>query len=544
MLFRSSLSNDNSIQNIEKAIKIFEEIKEWKDTKSYIDLCNTKIKAIQTRNSKRIKLVKKAAIAICTLIVITISAIIANTYYFKPNSIYKKAMELIENQDYDNAYLELDKIGTFKKANEVILQSKYDRAISLIESKEYTQAYSLLLEIGSFNSADEVILKNKFERANEHLENKEFDEAYALLSEVGQYNDADVLILHNKYERAMDFLDSKRFDEAYQLLSEVGQYNNADTVILQSKYDRSMALIDSEQYEEAYQLLSEVGKYNNADTFILQNKYDRAMDYIEIQDFNAGYSLLSEIGSYNDANSFILNSKYTRANEYEISGDVENAIELFSEIKNYKDSNERVNNLTYNLGIQSINKKSYELAKSYFESVSLNRYKDSAQYISFCNMLIEYEKINDGKTHELMTLYSLIDSVKDFKPCKDFCSEDPLISKLLSLNGIWSFVDGKFISLVGEWEYTTFTLYPIYEFDNGVVNEKKENGYVWGKMYLYINNNNIYLYAREDVSDIDENYYHKVCDYSGYGDNTLGIYYFCNNEPYNSTSIDYYKRVE
>ena len=156
------------IERKKEAIKLFESIIDWKDSRAKIDKCNAEIerlkiaeekaeaerkrKAEEARiaaekakaRKKRITLIVcPSAVALIVFLIILITAII-------PQNNLKKAMAQLDAGNYDEAYFMLDKLGE----SDTINDSKYDRAVSYAEKEKYDAAIALLKQIPEYKDAD------------------------------------------------------------------------------------------------------------------------------------------------------------------------------------------------------------------------------------------------------------------------------------------------------------------------------------------------------------------------------------------------------
>ena len=140
---REQMKGEN-ISNYENAIKAFEYIIEYKDSKEQISICRQIIDEIKANEQKnQVERDKKARrIKIVTpIIVVCIILTIVIVKFIIPKAKYNKAMSLIDAGDYNRAYSLLVDIGY----NESNASGFDDRVRALLESGEYEFAYNLLL---------------------------------------------------------------------------------------------------------------------------------------------------------------------------------------------------------------------------------------------------------------------------------------------------------------------------------------------------------------------------------------------------------------
>ena len=112
-----------------------------------------------------------------------------------PKQRYNKAMELIEDGEFDKAYELLEALGK----HEDVKQSKYDRAIKLLEEENFDEAYVLLEEAGM----QDKVKQSKYDRALALIDSDDFVAAYELLNGLNYKDSTDKLAsIRLQYEKA------------------------------------------------------------------------------------------------------------------------------------------------------------------------------------------------------------------------------------------------------------------------------------------------------------------------------------------------------
>ncbi len=231
-----------SIESNKEAIKLFESIIDWKDSRTKIDECNAKIKDIKIAEEKaeverkrkeeeaRIATEKKKAIfkkiamiggPVVALLIIFL--IILNTVIL-PASNYKKALAEADAGNYSEAYSLFNKKPDYKDTKDQIAAAKLKEAKALIAEKKYDLAYAILEEIGD----KDAITENMYARASEYLEVKDYDSAYALFTELGD----NEKINESLYNRAVEFINAGNNESAYEIFSQISDYKDSNTYIL------------------------------------------------------------------------------------------------------------------------------------------------------------------------------------------------------------------------------------------------------------------------------------------------------------------------
>lgn len=141
------------ISDYEEAIEIFGQISEWKDTPDKIALCRSKIETLKAKEEqqriyteqllkqkkkKRNKLIIIAAsvVAVFVILIIVIMTVIV------PNHIYNKAVDLIKQENYIEAYESLKQVDKYKDSQELMqsIESEYlsEKVNSLAPNDTFT----------------------------------------------------------------------------------------------------------------------------------------------------------------------------------------------------------------------------------------------------------------------------------------------------------------------------------------------------------------------------------------------------------------------
>lgn len=208
-----SKMQSNSVTGYDKAISLFNSIHGWKDADDKAKECeklrdelnekNKQQKKLDDKRKKKKIIIASISTAVCIAFIVLLKTVII------PNFKHSKAIKLLSEGRFDDAYLILSEIG---KTDE-ITENKRARAEKLLSECQWNSAYSLLKEIG----ADEDIKKSKQTRADELLAKEDYDSAYSLLEDIGNSSAID----ENKYERAKKLIENQKYSAAYMLLKKL-----------------------------------------------------------------------------------------------------------------------------------------------------------------------------------------------------------------------------------------------------------------------------------------------------------------------------------
>lgn len=164
------------IQDLEAAIKNFQQIPGWRDSNNLISICTRKIadikawqeaerlRQLQQEEAARIKAEqtaqkrKRTVAFVAPILFGCIAAVILYITVLLPKQKMDKAMTLLDSGDYEAAYALLAEI----EKDDVIKSSKYDRAAERLAVGDYKSVYILLNNL-HYKDSDKIITKNSLQ---------------------------------------------------------------------------------------------------------------------------------------------------------------------------------------------------------------------------------------------------------------------------------------------------------------------------------------------------------------------------------------------
>lgn len=295
----------NSVGGYDIAIPLFKSISDWKDADEKAKECqilrdelnekiNNKKKLDDKRKKKKI-IIASISTAACIAFIILLKTVLI------PNFKHSKAIKLLSEEKFDDAYLILSEIGK----NDEITENKRARAEKLLSESQWNSAYSLLKEIG----AEEEIDENKYERAKQLIENQEYSAAYLLLKKITyadsqlkanaiypkltldekiQCAEVDDEITFGKYEQDNDLTNGKE-DISWIVLS-----RDSEKLFLISKNILDYRQYDTEElfYEQGYDYITwwkcSLRDWLNNDFLNSAFSYDEKQKLIKTSVFDSG----------------------------------------------------------------------------------------------------------------------------------------------------------------------------------------------------------------------------------------------------------------
>ena len=135
----------------------------------------------QERKSKRVK-----TIAVIAVVAVLLLAILGPTVIF-PAISYDSAMTMLENGQYDDAYLAFQKLGDYKDSAIMVNEALYRKGKAELENKRFDSAIAIFTDLQNYSDAPTMILEAKFQKADNYKGNKDYAKAYSLYTELGTY---------------------------------------------------------------------------------------------------------------------------------------------------------------------------------------------------------------------------------------------------------------------------------------------------------------------------------------------------------------------
>ena len=175
---KTKMAQENLVGYTE-ALSLMQSIPGWKDADELASACQDRIIKIsaermaneQIERAKRenyqtaIKKKRAGILITAATILVCLALVIVYFTVFQPRIKRQKAMEMLENGDYDSAYALLEEINDQDTVN----SSKFDRACAFLDAEDYESAYALLSEIGRYD----IIAESQEERKEKERESAE-----------------------------------------------------------------------------------------------------------------------------------------------------------------------------------------------------------------------------------------------------------------------------------------------------------------------------------------------------------------------------------
>ncbi len=190
---------------------------------------------------------KKTLIITIILVVSVIFIIVLNTIII-PTNRYKNAVELMNEQKYDEAVSIFEQLSDFKDSEKKIeecknglLEKQYVQATDLMKAKQYDEAITIFKSLDDYKDCKEKI------------------------------KECEIGVLEEKYNHALTLIDSKKYIEAYEVLTELEKYKDSE--------EKRLSIID--EYELAKLKQAKAGEYITFGKYEQDNNTSNGKEKIE-----------------------------------------------------------------------------------------------------------------------------------------------------------------------------------------------------------------------------------------------------------------------
>lgn len=234
-----------------------------------------KVQAERIQKEKNKKVAKISGIAL-TIFVVVLVSVVALVVNIQNNNNYNKALSMMNDGNYSEAVLLLEKLETFKESEENILECKYYIAINLVETGKCDEAIEMFESLGEYKDSNEqIVIANK---------EKKYRYAISLLKSQGDHTES-----YNIFLELDDYKDSKKYLKGFVRRIVKGGKSENEYDLLYYRYDNEGYLIEKGALTYSYSEDRLSRKHNEYGTY--------GSTYTETFDNNGNIVLYSEVSN-------------------------------------------------------------------------------------------------------------------------------------------------------------------------------------------------------------------------------------------------------
>lgn len=370
------------------AQKILLQISGYLDSDELANECKKRMdekNLIQKKKRLKIELVSASAIVMIALLFLLFGLVL-------PASHYRKAVELYNNHQYEEAYKEFSAAGNYKSSKAYSVLSQKANHYTLAEDALKVNDYELAL--------------NEFTKAED-------------------YSDAPSRITQTRLDWVEYEIDNENYLAAYDLCS---RYDFDNEVI----YDCGKGLIAQGDYENAYKVFEGVNEY--------YQYFALGLSSLENGNYSDAVTNLGKVSGIKEADDYYNEAKYLYAGELASNNKFDDAISYYTKSQGYADANEKIKEVKLSAGIYYIEAKMYVDAYGYL--FSIRDVEGAQEYFNIAALMKAEDSYRKGKLNEAFNIFSEVEPGTVYA---DVSRDD----RLATLNKYSSFMD-----ICGKWKAT------------------------------------------------------------------------------------------
>ena len=309
-------------------------------------------------NTKRSKLI---VASICLLIVVAF--VIVFWLLLLPSYHYKQGQKLIEEEEYQEAIVELEKAKDYKNSEDLIVYANkgqhYKDGILKINEKNYIDAVSDFVMADDFPNAKNELL----DAGNLAFSNCDWSAAIIAYDTLNNSN----LFENNQYANGSLSLENGDYKNAYLYFVSLDDFLDSSEKTKEASYKYGQQLFEDSDYHNALEAFKNAGDYQDADIWYIKALYQLGKESYNNKDYKTAASYFHKTIEYEDSSELEQSSLYEWGKEQYNDEKYEDAATIFKSIPDYKDSLDWMNNSYYLLAESFFKKSRYDSAKEYYE---------------------------------------------------------------------------------------------------------------------------------------------------------------------------------
>lgn len=221
----------------------------------------------EVRKIELAKKQKRTKIGLCAAGIIAVVLIFVYKIYpnfIEPSMSYNHAKKMLSEKKYDDAVAEFEKLGSYKDAEDMVLQAKYNYAKQLVSNKKYDDAISIFEELKDYKDykdSEDMIKKATYEKANDLLKNGDYKKAKDIFESLGNQE----MVVETIFQEVSNLITEKKYDKARNELRwcPYSIKRNNDN-LKELSYQLADAYMNEEEYQSASGIFKDISDYKDS----------------------------------------------------------------------------------------------------------------------------------------------------------------------------------------------------------------------------------------------------------------------------------------
>ena len=177
---------------------------------------------------------------------------------------------------------------------------KYQKAVNMMEEGNYDQAVTAFQEMDGYRDSETMILESQYRKANRFMANNNYQEALVIFQQLGDYSASATNVDACNYAIASGLVNKEEFEAALNIFEALGDYLDSKTRVIDCHYGIALQTMKDGNYAEALEILVSLPDDYGHGNDIKECKYQIAIGLIEEGQIVAAYEMLLEVGDYKD----------------------------------------------------------------------------------------------------------------------------------------------------------------------------------------------------------------------------------------------------
>lgn len=184
-----------------------------------------------------------------------------------PMAGYCRAVELMEQKKYSEAYGEFAALGEFRDSQDMLKECPYRVAEDLLASGSYEEALSRFKVLSGYKDSDAKGQECSYQLASAALERKEYGDAYNAFLALGDYGNSKEMLSECRYRMAGDLMAAGDLAGALERYDALAGYKDSADQAKECRYQQAAALAAQQTVDamtQAQELYGQLGDYKDA----------------------------------------------------------------------------------------------------------------------------------------------------------------------------------------------------------------------------------------------------------------------------------------
>lgn len=340
------LSDSSDLDDIRKAIELFDSIGNWKDAPKQKQHCIDIVHEAEEKQRREAELLERKRLQreeqrraeqeiirlqeekkqkikyfLCNWVPQFVSVLVALILFILllsnviiPSSRYHKASKLCEKGEYNRAIEIFTELENYKDSRDMILECRYRNAVSLMEMGNAEDAIIIYNELGSYKDSAERISSYRYQQALNNIETGDYDKAIEIFESIKDYKDSAELIPYYRYQQAKNYYEAGDYDKAISIYETIRDYMDSEEQIAicteaknSKAYQEALALMKDKKYNSAIDAFTLIINYKDSkeqkekcEALLKQQQYDEAIALKKKGSFAAAIDIFTRLSPYKD----------------------------------------------------------------------------------------------------------------------------------------------------------------------------------------------------------------------------------------------------